>query len=112
MRPTIAGGCRDPARFGRHARPSAPISSPGKEGDRSARRASEQTGLVHRCCDLEAADQLPQHADLLAGLGKHTTSRVCVYLKRLGDIDLAVLEQVLRASYANLKAEDGNVKRV
>jgi Domain of unknown function (DU1801) len=52
------------------------------------------------------------HADLLAGLGTHTTSRVCIYLKRLSDIDLGVLEQVLRASYANLTEQDGNVKRV
>lgn len=52
------------------------------------------------------------HADLLAGLGKHTTSRVCVYLKRLSDVDLGVLEQVLSASYANLTEQDGNVKRV
>jgi hypothetical protein len=52
------------------------------------------------------------HAEQLAGLGKHTTSRVCVYLTRLSDVDLDVLEQVLRASYANLKEQDGNVKRV
>ena len=52
------------------------------------------------------------YADLLAGLGTHTTSRVCVYLKRLSDVDLGVLEQVLRASYANLTEQDGNVKRV
>jgi hypothetical protein len=35
-----------------------------------------------------------------------------VYIKRLSDVELPVLEQVLRESYDNLKAQDGHVRRV
>jgi hypothetical protein len=57
-------------------------------------------------------DGTDRHAELLAQLGKHTTSRVCVYLKRLSDIDLEVLEQILRSSYAYLKDHDGHMHRI
>lgn len=57
-------------------------------------------------------DGTDRHTELLAQLGKHTTSRVCVYLKRLDDLDLGVLDQILRESYDYLKTHDGNVKRV
>ncbi len=57
-------------------------------------------------------DGTDRHTELLTQLGKHTTSRVCVYLKRLGDVDLGVLEKILRSSYAYLKENEGNVKRV
>lgn len=35
------------------------------------------------------------HAALLARLGKHRTSKVCLYVKRLADLDLAVLRQLI-----------------
>lgn len=34
------------------------------------------------------------HADILARLGKHTTGKGCLYLKRLADVDLGVLEEL------------------
>jgi hypothetical protein len=37
---------------------------------------------------------------------------VCLYLKALSDIDLAVLEEILRDSHRFLKAHDGQVQRV
>jgi hypothetical protein len=57
-------------------------------------------------------DGTARHSELLAEMGSHTTSRVCVYLKRLSDIQMPVLEQILRDSYSYLKAQDGNVQRV
>ena len=57
-------------------------------------------------------DGTARHSALLDRLGAHTTSRVCVYIKRLDDVDLGVLEQVIRDSYSNLKEQDGAVKRV
>lgn len=42
-------------------------------------------------CDFYAKD--------LAKLGKHTSSVSCLYIKKLADIDLKVLEKVLKASY-------------
>jgi hypothetical protein len=35
---------------------------------------------------------------LMARLGKYKTGKVCLYLKRLADVDLAVLDELIRAS--------------
>ena len=40
------------------------------------------------------------HEALLAKLGKHKTGKSCLYLKRLADIDMGVLEQIVHASVA------------
>lgn len=40
------------------------------------------------------------NADLLARLGKHKTGRSCLYLKRLSDVDLAVLREIIAGSVA------------
>ena len=37
---------------------------------------------------------------LFAGLGKHTTGKACLYVKRLSDVDLAVLERLVGLSWA------------
>lgn len=39
--------------------------------------------------------------DLLAKLGKYTTSKACLYIKRLSDVDLEVLEQLMRRAWKN-----------
>ncbi|MEA3047384.1 MAG: hypothetical protein QOJ53_1716 [Sphingomonadales bacterium] len=39
----------------------------------------------------------PGVADLLARLGKHNTGKSCLYVKRLKDIDLDVLERMIAA---------------
>ena len=36
-----------------------------------------------------------QHADRLAKLGKHKNGKSCLYLKKLADVDLAVLEELI-----------------
>ena len=36
-----------------------------------------------------------ERADLLARLGKHTTGKSCLYLKRLSDVDLDVLRELV-----------------
>ena len=56
-------------------------------------------------------DGTARHTDLLARLGKHSTSRVCVYIKRLSDIQLPVLEQIVRQSYEYVKSQDGHMHR-
>ena len=80
----------------------------GRVGDGHALGFYPRTGRT----TIYLMDGTERHSELLAQLGKHSTSRVCVYLKRLGDIDLDVLDQILRSSYAYLKDHDGNVKRV
>jgi hypothetical protein len=80
----------------------------GREGDAQAISFSPRKGKI----TVYLMDGTERYAELLAGLGKHTRSRVCLYLKRLSDIDLPVLEEILTRSYANVKAQDGDMKRV
>lgn len=47
---------------------------------------------------LYVTDGFPGHADLLARLGPHTTGVSCLYLKRLADVDMAVLAALVSAS--------------
>ncbi|WP_327635943.1 DUF1801 domain-containing protein [Kribbella sp. NBC_00482] len=48
------------------------------------------------------SDGVGAHAELLEKLGPHTTGVGCLYLKKLDDIDLEVLETVVRRSYQSL----------
>ena len=49
---------------------------------------------------LYLASDAPARADLLARLGRHTTGKACLYVPRLGDVELAVLEELARDSWA------------
>jgi hypothetical protein len=53
------------------------------------------------------SDGMDNHADLLARLGKHTTSGSCLHLKRLGDVDPAVLEELVTRSVAKARTSNG-----
>jgi hypothetical protein len=59
-------------------------------------------------------DGTKRYAELLSNLGPHTTTGYCVYIKRLSDIELPVLTQILEASYKNItmKSKDGTVDRI
>ena len=41
--------------------------------------------------------------ELLAQLGKHKAAKACLYIKRLADIDLAILEDLVARSVAEMK---------
>jgi|SRR5436190_20893876 len=45
----------------------------------------------------------PGQADLLAKLGRHTMGKVCLYFKRLADLDVKVLEALIAASVADIR---------
>ena len=59
-------------------------------------------------------DGTARHAALLSGLGKHTTTGYCIYIKQLSDIELPILERVIEQSYAFIKtlAKDGPIDRI
>jgi Domain of unknown function (DU1801) len=57
-------------------------------------------------------DGTARHSELLARLGKHSTSRVCLYIRRLSDIQLPILEQIVQQSYEYIKSQDGRMQRV
>jgi hypothetical protein len=43
--------------------------------------------------------------ELMARLGKHTTGKSCLYIKRLDDVHLPTLEKLIRGSVRRLKAK-------
>lgn len=42
----------------------------------------------------------PDYEALLATLGKHKRSKACLYINKLADVDLGVLEEITRQTYA------------
>jgi hypothetical protein len=71
----------------------------GHEGDSAlAGFAARGRDLVVYIAGFEGRD------DLLAKLGEHTTGKVCVYIRRLANVDLKVLEQLIARSVADTKS--------
>ena len=72
----------------------------GREGDSMA------VGFAPRKANLTLylMDGFSGYGDLLAGLGKHSTGKSCLYVKRLGDVDVDVLREMVRRSYRHTTA--------
>jgi hypothetical protein len=70
----------------------------GREGD------AHVIGFYPRKAKLTVyiMDGTARYAELLAKLGKHTTTGYCLYIKQLSDIDLPVLEQIVKRSYQHI----------
>jgi hypothetical protein len=47
----------------------------------------------------------PAQEGLLARLGKHKTGRSCLYVKKLADVDVEVLEEITRSALAHMDAK-------
>ena len=45
----------------------------------------------------------PKQPELLAKLGTHSTSKACLYIKRLADVDEKVLERLIKDCYTYTK---------
>lgn len=80
----------------------------GREGENQALGFYPRKGKM----TVYLMDGTNRYSELLSRLGKQTTSRVCVYIKRLSDIDVTILEQILRQSYDYLMAHDGHMHRI
>lgn len=74
----------------------------GREGDAPAAGFSPRTAAM----SIYLADGISAHEDALAQLGEFTSGVGCLYIKNLDRVDLAVLESIVRASYATLTAGD------
>src|SRR5215207_11201719 len=44
-----------------------------------------------------------RQAELMASLGKHKTGKSCLYIKRLADVDLKVLETIVKRSVEHIQ---------
>lgn len=76
----------------------------GREGDMPRIGFSPRKGELV----FYLSDEFPAHAELMARLGKHRTGKSCLYVKRLSDIDMGVLEALIVGS---LKASDARYPR-
>lgn len=70
----------------------------GREGD------APRVGFSPRASALVlyVMDGFPRHQALLDRLGKHSTGKACLYIKKLADVDQAVLEELVTASLAHM----------
>ena len=48
----------------------------------------------------------PEFEALLERLGKHKRSKACLYVNKLADVDLDILEQIVRRTYAATEGVD------
>ena len=69
----------------------------GREGDMPV------VGFSPRKQNLTLYVGFKDQGDLLNKLGKHTTSKSCVYIKRLSDVDLPTLRKIIKVSVKRLK---------
>ena len=53
---------------------------------------------IYLTCDLD------EHADALSKLGKHTRGVGCLYINKLADVDLNVLESMVERGFAECEA--------
>lgn len=79
----------------------------GREGDCHALGFNARKDKI----TIYLMDGTSRHEAQLAKLGKHAISKACLYIKRLGDIQLPVLEKILQGSYKHIKALDGRMHR-
>ncbi len=73
-------------------------SSSGQEGDWYPVGFASRKAAITIYLGLE----LDELSGLLAKLGKHTTGKGCIYVKRLEDVDLGVLEALVADAYARM----------
>ncbi len=66
----------------------------GREGDTVA------VGFAPRAEALVLYGVHEENQDLAASLGTHSTGKGCLYVKRLSDVDLGVLQRMIKKSFA------------
>ena len=82
----------------------------GREGDGHVIGFYPRKGKI----TVYLMDGTARSSELLAKLGKHTTTGYCVYIKRLSDVELPILEQIVQQSYEYIKSksQDGPLDRI
>lgn len=73
----------------------------GREGDMPL------TGLAARVnsITLYLSSKFDQREELLAKFGKHKSSKACIYIQKLEDIDIAVLAEMIRNSMEHTRKQ-------
>ncbi len=74
----------------------------GREGDSPAAAfAPRKANLV-----IYLDDPISRYESWLEKLGPHTTSKVCLYIKKLSAVDLNVLRELVAASYRDVSTQE------
>ncbi len=83
------------------------IYDSGREGDMPRIAFSPRKAAL----TLYLSDDYAGYDALMERLGKYTISVACLYIKRLEDVDLAVLEELTRRSWAHMAVRYPEGKR-
>jgi hypothetical protein len=76
----------------------------GREGDMPLAGFSPRKGVIVLYVMTGFSGSKP----LLAKLGKHSTGKVCLYVKKLADVDQKVLEELVVKSIAEMRTRYGS----
>ena len=84
--------------------------SSGREGDSFVIGFYPRKGKI----TVYMMDGTARYSEPLSSLGKHTITGYCLYIKRLSDVELPVLEEIVQQSYDFIKSEskDGPINRI
>jgi len=52
-------------------------------------------------------DGFEHYDELLGKLGKHSTGKSCLYVKRLADVEMDVLRQLVQTSVEHMRVKNG-----
>jgi hypothetical protein len=80
----------------------------GREGDICAIGFSPRSNAQ----TLYLATDSSKYMALLKKLGQHKTSKACLYIKHLSDVDMSVLEALIRDSYEYVMSRKNDMHRV
>jgi hypothetical protein len=75
----------------------------GREGDSCLTGFSSRKGDI----SLYLVASVLEKEELLSKLGKHKVGKGCLYLRKLGDVDLKILEQLVVGTVAERKRRYG-----
>jgi hypothetical protein len=75
----------------------------GREGDMCLAGFSNRKGDI----SVYLSSDFPRRTELLSKLGKHKSAKACLYLNKLADVNLTVLEQLVSASTLARKHKHG-----
>jgi hypothetical protein len=78
----------------------------GREGDSCLTGFSSRKGDI----SIYLMAGFPGHDELLSTLGKHKMGKACLYIRKLSDVDLKALEQLVVGSVAEVKRRYGQAQ--
>ena len=73
----------------------------GREGDSPVMGFSPRKQNI----TLYITSDFEKHPGLMKKLGKHSTGKVCLYIKRLSDVDVDVLKELMTESLKTMKKQ-------